>query len=159
MVVADGRVGEARLARGPRRELVRVGKIRRESGGRTAISRAVRGTPSQRLGSPPRRVLEARCGQQSRQPGGVSRRGRGKPPCPAYAVLRDVRAAFGQQLPQQRLVASRLVGAIAADGHVRPVRQRRDEVEHLARRRNENIDDSGRGRHGGRPSLASEAKW
>src|SRR5439155_6617248 len=76
--VAGGGVDEACLVRRPRRELVRVGEESCASGGRTAISRAVRGAPNRQCGIAAARVLEARCGLQSRQPGGDSRRGRGE---------------------------------------------------------------------------------
>ena len=48
--VADGRVDKARLVRRPRRDVVHVRAGRRASGGRTAISRAVRGAPNRQCG-------------------------------------------------------------------------------------------------------------
>lgn len=78
MGLAGDQVDKACLVRGPRRELVHVS----EGTAQAVVGRRFRVPCAARLtdiaGSPPRRVLEARCGLQSRRPGGNSRRGRGE---------------------------------------------------------------------------------
>ncbi len=125
--VADGRVGKTRLVRRPRRDVVHVRAGRRASGGRTAISRAVRGAPNRQCGI----AAATRARDVSRSAVAATRRG--LPPGPwRNENLLDVRAAISQELTQHRAVASRFVGAIAANRQARRVRERGDQIEHLA---------------------------
>ena len=127
----------ARRARGACRELVRVvrraARGRRANGGRTAISRAVRGAPNRCCGI----AAAARGRHVSRSAVAATRRG--FPPGPWRNTKRsasdDVGAALGEQCAQHRAVAARLVGAIATHGQVGPVRKRREQIEHAARLR------------------------
>ena len=78
--MADLRVGSTHLVRGSPREDVLVSC--RTRGCRTAIARAVRGTPNRKCGIAAA-ALSARCGHQSRKPGGAN------PPGPWRVAHRD----------------------------------------------------------------------
>ena len=93
VAVARGSVEQARRARGACRELVRVvQRERRASGGRTAISRAVRGAPNRYCG-----IAAAACRRRAPRSGVAATR-RGDPPGP----WRDVVAVYATSAPRAR---------------------------------------------------------